>query len=62
MRYQKLDQIEHIHKRPDMYVGAIKQKKELNEWIADLNSDVSKMIHKDHITYSPALLRIFVEA
>lgn len=62
MKYQKLDQIEHIHKRPDMYVGAIKQKKELNEWIADLKSETPKMIHKDHITYSPALLRIFIEA
>ena len=39
MKYQKLDQIEHIHKRPDMYVGAIKQKKESNEWMADLTSE-----------------------
>ena len=62
MKYQKLDQIDHIHKRPDMYVGAIKKKKEINEWIADLKSENPTIIYKDHVTYSPALLRIFIEA
>ena len=27
-QYEKLDQIEHIHKRSDMYVGSLKPKKE----------------------------------
>ena len=60
-KYEKLDQITHIHKRPDMYVGTIKSKKEENEWISSSsNSDNPKFVKKD-ISYSQALLRIFVE-
>ena len=33
-KYEKLDQIEHIHKRSDMYVGSLKPKREENEWIS----------------------------
>ena len=31
--YEKLDPIEHIHHRPDMYVGSVKPKKEDYEWV-----------------------------
>ena len=34
-QYEKLDQIEHIHKRSDMYVGSLKPKKEENVWTHD---------------------------
>ena len=61
--YQKLNPIEHILKRPDMYVGAIKPRKESNEWVTDLSTspESPKIIKKEEITYSSALLRIFIE-
>ena len=34
-KYEKIDQIEHIHLRPDMYVGSLKPKKFNNEWISN---------------------------
>ena len=30
--YKQLDQIEHIHHRPDMYVGTTRPQKEKNVW------------------------------
>ena len=59
-KYDKIDQIEHIHLRPDMYVGSLKSKREENEWISNINADTIKKIN--HIKYSEGLLRIFVEA
>ena len=56
--YQKLDPIEHIHHRPDMYVGSIRPKRESFEWVVD----GGKMKKVNDIVYSQALLRIFVEA
>ncbi len=56
--YQKLDPIEHIHHRPDMYVGSIRAKRESFEWVMD----DGKMKKVTDILYSQALLRIFVEA
>ncbi len=58
--YQKLDQIEHIHLRPDMYIGSLKPKKELNEWISTMKASSIKQIN--NIKYSQGLVRIFVEA
>lgn len=58
--YQKLDQIEHIHLRPDMYIGSLKPKKELNEWISTIKANNIKQIPS--IKYSQGLVRIFVEA
>ena len=58
--YEKLDQIEHIHKRSDMYVGSLKPKREENIWIAGKKLDSIKKI--DSIKFSQGLLRIFVEA
>ena len=59
-KYQKLDPVEHIHKRPDMYVGSIKPKFYTDEYIFD--SDTELIIKRDSIKYSQGLLRIFVEA
>lgn len=58
--YEKLDQIEHIHKRSDMYVGSLKPKREENEWIS--NTKCTSIKKTDSIKYSQGLLRIFVEA
>ena len=65
-KYEKLDPITHILKRPDMYVGSVKVQTEYNEWIGNID-DISCGRHPtlnkvDEIKYSPALLRIFVEA
>jgi DNA topoisomerase-2 len=52
--YQKLDQIEHALKRPDMYIGnatPISQKM----WVYDKG-----MVYRD-ITYVPGLYKIFDE-
>ena len=51
--YQKLDQIEHIHHRPDMYIGSLKPKKELNEWISTMKATGIKQIGS--IKYSQGL-------
>ena len=59
-QYEQLDQIEHIHLRPDMYVGSLKPKYEQNEWISDYKLSSIKKV--DKIKYSQGLLRIFVEA
>jgi DNA topoisomerase II len=59
-KYDKIDQIDHIHLRPDMYVGSLKSKKENNEWISNSNATLIKKINS--IKYSEGLLRIFIEA
>ena len=59
-QYQKLDQIEHIHLRPDMYIGSLKPKKELNEWISTMKANSIKQT--TNIKYSQGLVRIFIEA
>ena len=58
--YRQLDQIEHIHHRPDMYVGTTRPQKEQNVWVVDIESQ--KIILKESVRYSPGLERIFVEA
>ena len=57
-KYEKMDPIDHIHKRSDMYVGSIHQKEEHNEWIMTENM----MVKKDSVRYSQAMLRVYVEA
>ena len=59
-KYEKIDQIEHIHLRPDMYVGSLKPKKFNNEWVS--NSKHTKITKTNSIKYSDGLVRIFVEA
>ena len=58
--YRQLDQIQHIHHRPDMYVGTTRPQKEKNVWVVDIES--GKIIQKESVRYSPGLERIFVEA
>lgn len=57
VKYQKLDPISHIHKRPDMYIGSLKPRDQLREWLAD----GEKIIEKTQVCYSDGLLRIFIE-
>lgn len=59
-RYQKLGQVEHILKRPDMYVGSTRNKT-ITDYVACYQGDGNyKIIQKD-IKVSPALSRIFIE-
>ena len=57
LNIQRLDPIEHILKRPDMYVGSTRNKKsEEYVWTG------GNVIEKKAVTFPPALLRIFIEA
>lgn len=60
MTYQKVDPITHIHKRPDMYIGSLKPREQVREWV--LSDDDTKLVEKERIRYSDGLVRIFVEA
>ena len=60
LKIQKLDPIEHILKRPDMYVGSVRGKT-TDEYIAT-ETNGTYYITKKSINFPPALLRIFVEA
>lgn len=60
LKIQELDPIEHILKRPDTYVGSIRSKKE-EEYVGYISPD-SFSVKKEKITFSPAILRIFIEA
>ena len=61
LKIQRLDQIDHILKRPDMYVGSIRNKKS-EEYVAFQDGEKNYKIEKREITFPPALLRVFVEA
>jgi DNA gyrase/topoisomerase IV subunit B len=56
-KFQKLTQIEHVKKRPGMYIGDIKNVTE-EQWCWD-NSE-NKMIKK-FVSFTPAFLKIFDE-
>jgi DNA topoisomerase-2 len=58
IKYQKLDPISHIHKRPDMYIGSLKPRAQMREWIAEKD----RIVEKNSVVYSDGLLRIFIEA
>jgi DNA topoisomerase-2 len=57
--YTKKDPISHVLDRPDMYVGS-KRPKKIEDFIA-IREDGDFKIVKKIITYSPAILRVFVE-
>jgi len=57
IKYQKLSQIEHVLKRPSMYIGGIDEIEDL-VWIMDNNNE--KIIQKK-IKYIPGLYKIFDE-
>jgi len=54
--YTQIDPIDHILLRPDMYCGS-KRFRDSDEYVS---SEDNKIVKKD-ISYSPAMLRIFVE-
>ena len=56
-KYVKMDPIEHVLKRSDMYIGSTSLKK-IEEYVTE---ETSYNIIKKEITSSPALLRIFIE-
>ena len=55
-KYNKLDPIDHILHRPDMYVGSVRER-ELAEYISDEDFKITNK----KIEYAPAILRIFIE-
>ena len=57
-KYSKIDPIQHILHRPDMYTGSTRAR-ELEEYISIPNQDFH--IIKKVIKYCPAILRIFIE-
>lgn len=60
-RYQKLNQIDHVLKRSDMYCGSSKPKNS-EEYIAvTCDTQIGFKIIKKKIKFAPALLRIFIE-
>ena len=59
-KYQKLDALDHMLKRPDMYIGSTKQQYYTDEYIFDSDSEL--IVKRDSVRYSQGLLRIFVEA
>ena len=65
-KYVKMDQIDHIHHRPDTYIGSAKPQTETDEWVLDIvDGQITfeeKIVKRDKITYSPGLFRIFIEA
>jgi DNA topoisomerase-2 len=58
VKYEKLDPISHIHKRPDMYIGSLKPREQAKEWIFK-----DDQINEEYnLTFSDGLLRIYIEA
>ena len=57
--YSKKSQIDHIIDRPDMYVGSTRLRNS-QEYISNKNDD-NFNIYKKNISFSPAVLRIFIE-
>jgi DNA topoisomerase-2 len=57
-KYNKMDPLVHILHRPDTYVGSTRQRY-LEDYVSDAGNNFS--ITKKYISYSPAILRIFIE-
>jgi DNA topoisomerase-2 len=58
-QYQKLEQHEHVLKRPDTYIGSTSPTEDEEMFIYDAGEDV---IIKKKITYTPGLFKIFDES
>lgn len=56
-QFKKLDEIDHVRKRPGMYVGSIAMH-DSEEWVYDFES---KSMVKKNISYNPGLIKIFSE-
>ena len=57
LRYEQMDPITHIHRRPDMYVGYLENTVHCPEWIFD----GTRMALVEKPVYSDGLWRIFLE-
>lgn len=60
-KYEKMKQLDHILHRPDSYVGAVAELGKEDIFIADINSEKPKVVFKNSIKISDAIVRIFVE-
>lgn len=58
-KYVKMDPIEHVLLRSDMYVGSNKPQR-TTEYVCIKDGDIYKVLRKE-ISVSPAILRIFIE-
>ena len=58
MKYEKLDPITHIHRRPDTYIGSLRVRSNPREWVA---TDDLQIRERQNVAYSDGLLRIFIE-
>jgi DNA topoisomerase-2 len=56
-KYQKLEQREHVLKRPNMYIGSI-EKDTYTTWVYSTND---KNMQKNELVYTPGLYKIFDE-
>lgn len=56
-KYQKLDEVTHVLKRPGRYIGSTKPH-ESEEWIPD---EPTKKMEKRVVTYNPGFLKLFDE-
>ena len=56
-RYQKLEQREHVLKRPNMYIGSV-EKDTYTTWVF---SAEEKSMMKKELSYTPGLYKIFDE-
>ena len=59
-KYVKMDPIDHMLARPDMYTGSTRSKN-VEEFVSSFSNDNNFLFTKKSINYSPAILRIFIE-
>jgi len=57
-KYNKMDPLDHILHRPDTYVGSNRPRL-VEDYVSSASDNFR--IKKKHVTYSPAILRIFIE-
>ena len=60
-QYEKTDQLTHILKRPDTYVGATKNQKLTNQYLGHVKDQDLSLVFNEYVRASPALIRIFIE-
>ena len=61
-RYQKMEQREHVYKRPDTYVGSVEHNTSIVPIFVDAANETAKeQIRPTKIEYVPALYKIFDE-
>lgn len=58
MKYEKLDPITHIHRRPDTYIGSLRLRSNPREWVATADNQIREA---QNVVYSDGLVRIFIE-